>query len=327
MTHHAHPTTRRRFAAALGAGLALAALHGPATAQAYPERAVELVVPFSPGGGTDAVARAFAEAMRKHLPQPVLVVNKPGASGGIGLGEVANAKPDGYKLAMGSVEIAMLKHMNVAKFTVDDFAPVAMLNAEPAAISVRADAPWRTVEEFLAAAKGKPGEVRVGNSGTGAIWHMAAESLGEKTGIKFLHAPYAGAAPAITDLLGGHIEAITVSPAEVAQHVAGGKIRLLAVMSPQRYPRFADVPTLKEKGIDVQIATWRGIVAPRATPPAVLETLRAASAKAAQEPAFRETLAKLDLSHVYADAAAFRATMDRDNAFFADLMKRLGLAK
>ncbi len=322
MTHHAR-TTRRRFTAAL----ALAALAGPAAAQGYPERPVELVVPFSPGGGTDAVARAFADAMRKHLPQPLLVVNKPGASGAIGLGDVANAKPDGYKLAMGSVEIAMLKHMGVARFGVDEFAPVIMLNAEPSAISVRADAPWRTVEEFLAHAKAKAGEVRVGNSGTGAIWHMAAESLGEKAGIKFLHVPYAGAAPAITDLLGGHIEAITVSPAEVAQHVAGGKIRLLAVMSAQRYARFADVPTLKEKGIEVQIATWRGIVAPRATPPAVLESLRAASAKAAQEQAFRDTLTKLDLSHVVADATAFRATMERDNAFFSALMQRLGLAK
>lgn len=318
-----HFTTR----CALAALLALGASPHPAWAQGYPERPVEMIVPYSAGGGTDAVARAFAESMRKQLPQSLLVVNKAGAGGAIGLTEVMSARPDGYRIGMGTVEITMLPHMGVAKFAIDDFIPIAMLNAEPSAVSVKMDAPWRTIEEFLAHAKANPGVVRIGNSGMGAIWHLAAESMGQKTGTKFLHVPYAGAAPAVTDLLGGHIEAITVSPAEVAQHVAGGKVRILAVMADQRYKRFDTVPTLKEKGYDVSISTWRGIVAPKRTPEAIVQTLRTASRKASEDPAFRETLNKLDLTYAYADGPAFQQVMEKDNAFFKGLMTQLGIAK
>lgn len=326
------PLTRRTTlkAAALQASTlaSLGLLHaGPARAQDYPQRSIELVVPYAAGGGTDAVARAFAEALKKHLPQPVVVVNKAGAGGAIGFAEVMGARPDGYRIGVGTVEITMLPHLGVARFTVDDFTPIAQLNAEPAAVTVQAGAPWRTLEDFLAHARSKPGEVRIGNSGTGAIWHLAAEQMGRKTGTRYMHVPYAGASPAINALLGGHIEAVTVSPSEVAQHVAGGKLRLLGVMADQRAARFAEVPTLKERGIDVSISTWRGIVVPRRTPPAVVEVLRNASRLAAQEPGFRDALARLDLTHVYADAPAFQKVIERDNAFFKQLMAELGISR
>ena len=320
-----HFLTRRRFALACmaltTAGLSLAAQ------AAYPERPVELVVPYTAGGGTDAVARAFADAVRKHLPQPVVVVNKTGAGGAIGLTEVMNARPDGAKIGVGTVEITMLPHLGVAKFGIDDFVPVAMLNVEPSAITVRADAPWTTVEAFLADAKARPAQLRVGNSGTGAIWHIAAESLSEKAGVRFLHVPYAGANPAVADLLGGHIEAVTVSPPEVAQHVAAGKLRILAVMSAQRAPKFPQVPTLKERGVDVQISTWRGLVAPKATPEPVLTVLREAARKAVQEPAYRATMDKLDLNAVFVEGDAFRDVMKRDNEFFKSMIAKLGVTK
>lgn len=307
---------------ALALGTAPAAL-----AQDYPARPVELIVPYPAGGGTDAVARAFADSLRKHLPQSVVVANKTGAGGAIGLTEVMSARPDGYKLGVGTVEMTMLPHLGTARFTAEDFVPIALLNAEPSAITVHAQAPWRTVEEFLAHAKAYPDKVRVGNSGVGAIWHLAAEQLGRKSGVKFSHVPYAGANPAINDLMGGHIEAVTVSPAEVAQHVAGGKLRLLAVMADQRSKRFPDVPTLKEKGIDVSVSTWRGIVAPKRTPQPVVDTLRSAARKAADEPEFRDALARLDLTHAWADAPAFQKVIERDNAFFKGLMGELGIAK
>lgn len=317
--------SRRRALHATLAGTALAAgLVSPTLA--YPERPIEVVVPYAAGGGTDAVARAYADAVRKHLPQPVVVVNKTGAGGAIGLTEVMNARPDGTKIGMGTVEITMLPHMGVAKFGVDDFMPIVMLNQEPAAITVRTDSPWTTVEAFLAHAKAKPAEVRVGNSGTGAIWHIAALSLGEKTGAQFLHVPYAGANPAVADLLGGHIEAVTVSPPEVAQHVASGKLRLLAVMSAQRAPKFPQVPTLKERGVDVQISTWRGLVAPKGTPEIMLSVLREASRKAVQEPAFRSTMDRLDLNAVTIEGDAFRDIMRRDNEFFKGVFAKLPVA-
>ncbi|WP_119154096.1 tripartite tricarboxylate transporter substrate binding protein [Caldimonas tepidiphila] len=320
-------TRRTTLLAAAGFG-ALALLHAPlAAAQDYPARTIELVVPYPAGGGTDAVARAFAESLKKHLPQPVVISNKTGAGGAIGLTEVMSARPDGYKIGVGTVEITMLPHLGIARFSIDDFVPIAQLNAEPSAITVNASSPWRTVEEFLAHAKANPGQMRIGNSGNGAIWHLAAEQMAKKTGTSYSHIPYAGASPAINDLLGGHIEAVTVSPAEVAQHVAAGRLRLLAVMGEQRAKRFPDVPTLKEKGIDVSISTWRGIVVPKGTPQPVVEVLRTASRKAADEQAFRDALARLDLTHVYADGPAFRTVMERDNAFFKRLMGELGIAK
>ena len=317
--------TRRRLVLACAA-LATAGLSAPAFA-AYPERPVELVVPYTAGGGTDAVARAFADAARKHLPQPVVVVNKAGAGGAIGLTEVMNARPDGARIGVGTVEITMLPHLGVAKFGIDDFVPIAMLNVEPSAITVRTDAPWTTIEAFLADAKARPAQLRVGNSGTGAIWHIAAESLSEKAGVRFMHVPYAGANPAVADLLGGHIEAVTVSPPEVAQHVAAGKLRILAVMSGQRAPKFPQVPTLKERGVDVQISTWRGLVAPKGTPEPVLAVLREAARKAVQEPAYRATMDRLDLNAVFVEGDAFRDVMRRDNEVFKSMIAKLGVTK
>ena len=317
--------TRRRLVLACAA-LATAGLSAPAFA-AYPERPVELVVHYTAGGGTDAVARAFADAARKHLPQPVVVVNKAGAGGAIGLTEVMNARPDGARIGVGTVEITMLPHLGVAKFGIDDFVPIAMLNVEPSAITVRTDAPWTTIEAFLADAKARPAQLRVGNSGTGAIWHIAAESLSEKAGVRFMHVPYAGANPAVADLLGGHIEAVTVSPPEVAQHVAAGKLRILAVMSGQRAPKLQQVPTLKERGVDVQISTWRGLVAPKGTPEPVLAVLREAARKAVQEPAYRATMDRLDLNAVFVEGDAFRDVMRRDNEVFKSMIAKLGVTK
>ncbi|ALG72517.1 ABC transporter substrate-binding protein [Azospirillum thiophilum] len=318
--------SRTILSAGLSAGLLIA---GAATVQAadYPTKPIELIVPYAAGGGTDLVARAFADSAKKQLPQSIGVVNKTGGGGAVGLTEIMAARADGYKVGMGTVEITLLPHMGVARFSVDDFTPVARLNAEPSAITVKADAPWKTVEEFLANAKANPGKVRIGNSGTGAIWHLAAEALEEKTGTTFNHIPFDGANPAVTSLLGGHIEAVSVSPAEVSSQLAAGQLRMLAVMADQRQKNFPDVPTLKEKGIDLSVATWRGIVVPKKTPAAVVDTLRTASKAAAEDQAFRDQLAKMNLTWAYADGPEFGQAMQKDNAFFKDLMTKLGMAK
>lgn len=321
--------SRRHALQALGT--AAAAATGLCTATAaraagdFPNHPVELLVPFAAGGGTDALARAFAEVGKKHLGQPMVVNNKPGASGAIGWQGVLNGRADGYSVAVLTVELTILPHTGLAKFGWDEFTPIAQLNADPAAITVRADAPWATAEDFLAAAR-KPGaELKVGNSGNGSIWHVAAAAIEDKTGAKFSHIPFQGAAPAVLALLGGHIDAVTVSPAEVATHVASGKLRLLAVAADARLKGFPNVPTLNERGVPVAIGAWRGLGVPKATPAEAVAVLRTAAQKTMAEPAMQEAMAKLNLGYAYADEAGFRATMQRDNEAFKVLVPKLGL--
>ena len=321
-----NPTRRGALRlAAAGAGAVLMALSSAALAADFPARQIELIVPFQPGGGTDGVARAFGEAARKHIPQSIVVLNKPGASGAIGWTDMINAKPDGYKLAVVTVELVTLKPMGLAKFSYDDVTPIIQFNADPAAITVRADAPWNTIEEFLAASKKDPGKMGVGNAGNGSIWHFAATALGDKTGIQFNHIPFQGAGPAVLALMGGHVDAVAVSPAEVAQQLQAGKLKMLTVMADQRVKNFDKVPTLKEKGIDLSIGTWRGIAGPKNMPPEVVSYLKDAAKKTIDEPGFQEVLAKQNLGFVYRDGNAFRDQMMKDANFFGDLVKLLDM--
>nr|WP_195812426.1 tripartite tricarboxylate transporter substrate binding protein [Xylophilus rhododendri] len=309
----------------LPAAALVASGHVRAQARVFPDKPIELVVPYQPGGGTDALARAYADAARKHMPQTVLVVNKPGASGAIGWQDVISSRPDGYRLAIITVELITLPPLGMARYNWDDLAPIAQLNADQAAITVRADSPWNTVEDFLAAAKVESGKVSVGNSGTGSIWHLAAAALQDKAGVKFNHTPFQGANPAVLALMGGHIDAVAVSPAEVTTFVQAGKLKTLAVMAEQRVKGFEKVPTLKERGIDLVIGTWRGIAAPKNTPPEVIAYLKTASEKIANEASFREVLDKQNLGFVYADDKAFRKAITEDAAYFKTLIGKLDI--
>ena len=323
MRQHAHPSRRQLLAAAAAAGL----LPGTLFAQSggYPNRPIELIVPAGAGGGTDVLARAFAEAAKKHLSQPITVNNRPGASGMIGHGEMINARPDGYKLAVVFAEIVIVPHLGLTKLSYEDFVPIAQLNADPAAITVKADSPWKTIEEFLAASRAKPGEVKMGNSGNGSIWHLAHAALEDKVGVKYNPIPFGGAAPAVLALMGGHVDAVAVSPGEVATHVQSGKLRTLVVMADKRLKGFDSVPTLKERGIDLSIGTWRGLAAPKGTPADVLAVLSEATRKSAEEPLLKDALDRLSMGYAYADAETFRANMRRDNELFKTLVNKLGI--
>ena len=292
---------------------------------AYPNKPVELIVPAGAGGGTDVLARVFSDVARKHFSQPITVVNRPGASGMIGHGEMINAKPDGYKIAMVFAEIVIVPHLGLTKLSYEDFTPIAQLNGDPAAVTVRADAPWKTIEEFIAAAKAKSGSMSMGNSGPGSIWHLAAAAIEEKTNVKFNHVGFGGAAPAVLSLLGGHIDAVAVSPGEVATHVQGGKLRTLAVASDKRVKGFDSVPTFKERNLDISLGTWRGLAAPKGTPPEILAMLGDVARKCADEPALKEGLDRLSMGWSYANAETFRSNMKRDNDYFKDLVGKLGL--
>ncbi|WP_422650677.1 Tripartite tricarboxylate transporter substrate binding protein [Cupriavidus sp. H18C1] len=317
---------RRAVLRALAAMSATAACPALAQGGAYPSRPIELIVPFAAGGGTDVLARAFAEAARKHLPQNLVILNKSGASGAVGWADLVSAKPDGYRLAVITVELTMIPHLGLAKFAADDMTPVARLNADPATIAVRADSPFTTIEAFLAAARKQPDSMRVGNAGPGSLGHLSAAALEDKAGVRLNHVPFRGANPAVLDLLGGHIEAVAVTPVEVATYVAAGKIRPLAVMSEQRIKAgWENIPTLKERNVDLVIHGWRGIAAPKGTPPDVVARLGSAIAKTMQDPALRETMAKQNMGEGYLDEAAFKRVIARDNATFKALIEKLGI--
>jgi tripartite-type tricarboxylate transporter receptor subunit TctC len=320
-------TRRSAIASACAFPLSLAA--GSARASEYPSKIIELIVPVAAGGGTDMVGRAFAEAAKKYLPQqPMIVLNKPGASGAVGTAELINAKPDGYKIGIIICELTIIPNLGVTKYTASDLRPIAQLNADPSAVSVRADAPWQTIEEFLADVRKRKDPVAIANAGVGSIWHMAAAAFAEKANLNVNHVPYLGAAPAVVGLLGGHVDALTVSPGEVSQHVAAGKIRTLAVMADKRIGgMFESVPTLKERGIDVAVGVWRGLAVPKTTPSDIVSILSDVARKAANDAGFKDVLAKANLGWAYADAPAFQALIDRDRAFYAQLVPRLDIKK
>lgn len=282
-------------------------------------------MPFAAGRGTDVLARDLAESARKHLAQSLIVVNKAGASGGVGWIELVNAKPDGYKLTIITVELTMIPHMGLTKITADDLVPIVRLNADPATLAVRADTPHQTIEDFLAAKK-NAGGLCFGNAGPGSLGHLAAAALEDKTAVQLNHVPYRGANPAVLDLLGGHIDAVAVTPVEVAIYVAAGKIRPLAVMADQRIQAGWDqVPTLKENKIDLSMGGWRGLAAPKNTSPEVLAVLRAAIAKTLRHPVLRDIMARHNMGEGYLDETAFKALIARNNANFKQPITRLNI--
>ena len=288
----------------------------------YPNKPIELIVPYAAGGGTDVLARAFSVAAVKHLPQSLIVVNKPGASGAIGWADTLS-KTDGYKVALLATDLMTQPNMGLTKITYADFIPIARLNYDPAAVTVRADAPWNTLEEFLQAAK--KADLKAGNGGNGSTWHLAAAAIEDKTGVKFNHIPFNGAAPAALALLGGHIDVITVSAAEVYAYTSTGKLKTLAVMSEQRIKGFEKVPTLRELNIDISIGTWRGLAVAKGTPPEIVNTLRVATAKIVNEQSLRDTLDRQNMGYAYADGEAYGAVMAKDHVFYRGLINKLGL--
>ncbi|MDF2821062.1 MAG: transporter substrate-binding protein [Clostridiales bacterium] len=289
----------------------------------FPNKTINMIVPFSAGGGTDIVTRAVADAAKDYFPESLVIVNKTGAGGALGMGEGANAKPDGYTLTTITVELTILPPQNLASFTSKDFRPIMQINAEPASITVRADAPWNTVEEFLTYVKENEGKVKAGNSGVGAIYHLAAAYVEDEAGVKFNHVPYEGAAPAIAALLGGHIDVVMVSPAEVASQVEAGELKILAVADNERLETFPDVPTLKESGYDVVIGVWRGLAVPADTPDDVVNVLREGFSKAVAEDKFVTFMENSGLSLAVLDEEEYTEKINREAELYKELIDKV----
>lgn len=297
-----------------------------ATSGDYPKKSITLISPTSAGGGTDAAARALAADAEKHLGQSIGVVNKPGGSGSIGMTEGANAKPDGYTVTMVIAELTMLNHLGISPLSHEQVKPVALINLDPAALTVPADAPYDTLEEFIAYAKENPGKLQVGNAGAGSIWHIAAESLAKNAQIELNHVPFEGASPAVTALVGGHIDAVTVSPAEVKTHLDAGNLKTLAVMSDVRSDIIPDVPTFTEAGLESEtIATWRGLTVPKDTPDEIVAILEEAFMKAAEEEDFKKFMENNGLGVQLKGSKEFQQHLDENYEYFGKMISELGL--
>lgn len=310
--------------AALGAFVASVCAAGAAASE-YPGRPIELLVPFAVGGGTDAVGRAFADAAGRHLSQGMIVVNRPGAAGAIGHFEGVRAPADGYKLTMVTPEINLAYLQGIGKARSQDFVYIARLNIDPIVLVVPADSPYRTLEDVLVQARAKPGEVALANSGKGATYHLAAIALEEKTGLRFNNIPYVGAGPEMTAILGKQVEGGFATTGEAGTYVKAGKFRLLGVMATERLKDFPDVPTFRERGIDLQLGTWRALAAPKGTPPAVLARLKDLVQKVTQEPNYQQFFARQYLGLVNEDGEKLAPELDREFKFYSDIVTKLQL--
>jgi tripartite-type tricarboxylate transporter receptor subunit TctC len=320
--------TVSKRAAMLSIGTALLMAAQLATAQGYPTRAVELVVPFAAGGGSDTSMRIWADAAaRLKFPQPVLIVNKAGAGGAIGLAEGANGRPDGHKLTMVSTEINLTQLQGMGKTKGDDFIFIARVNADPLLLVVRTDSRFKTLEDLIAAAKAKPGELNLANSGAGGMFHLGAAAFEEKSGLKFNNIPYIGSGPEIIALAAGQVDVAVLSTAEAGTWVRDGKFRVLAVWANKRFKDYPQVPTLKERGIDLEMDTWRSIAVPKATPPQVVTTLRELAQKIHEDKQYQTVLAGSNISNIYDDGDKVTQLVASEYKFYGDLLGKLGLRK
>ena len=295
----------------------------------FPDRAITMVVPFPPGGLADAVARPVAEAMSRELKQPVVVENKPGAGGGIGMAAVAKAKPDGYTILMSLSSYTVLPEADklfgrAPMYQLDQLKPVARFTADPTVFAVRADAPWKTLQDFVNDARAHPGKFTYGSSGNYGTMHVPMEMFAGAAGVKMVHVPYTGAGPAIVGLLGGQVDALSTGPATVVQQVKAGKVRVLAHWGDVRLVALPDVPSMKESGTNVEYAQWSGLFAPAGTPDAVLQRLRDAARAAANDPRVKDVLLTAGSPVQYLDAPEFQRYVDADAAKMADVVKRIG---
>ncbi|MDR2798648.1 MAG: tripartite tricarboxylate transporter substrate binding protein [Treponema sp.] len=261
----------------------------------YPQKALSMICPWSAGGGTDAVLRALSAAAEKQLGVSITVENKTGGAGAIGHAAIKNARPDGYTLGMITFELNSLPQQGLIDFTYADFDPLIRVNADAATLTVKADAPYNSVQEFVDYCKQNPGAVSIGNSAPGSVWHIGAGLLANETGITVKHIAFEGAAPAVTALAGGHIQAVSVSLAEVKSQLDAGNVKCLGIMDTKRSPLYPDIPTFIDQGYNITYSTWRGLALPKGVDPAIKTALVNAFTLAMQDPAFITQAKNLNL--------------------------------
>ena len=303
-----------------------------AQAQDYPTKPVTMIVAFPPGGVAELVGRPLAASMEKTLGQPVIILNRPGAGGAVGTTVAAKATPDGYTILMTLSSISIFPVSDPlegkpAPYQISDFMPIALVTADPTVLVVRADSPYKTVQDFVAAAKANPGKINYSSSGVYGTLHVAMEMFAGAAGIELFHIPYQGGGPAVTALLGDQVQALASGPAAAVGQIKGGKMRALAGWGAKRLALMPELPTFKELGYkDVEFYIWSGVVAPAAIPPNVQHKLRAAVRAAAADPQFTAAMAKVSTPINYLDAPEFKDFWVADAARLRVAVEKIGKA-
>ncbi|MDP3797438.1 MAG: tripartite tricarboxylate transporter substrate binding protein [Polaromonas sp.] len=329
------PVSSRRSFVARAAGaiasLTLVAAALPVAAQGYPTRPVTLIVPWGAGGGTDATARIVGSLLEKEIGQPVTVVNRTGGSGVVGHSAIASAPPDGYTIGLATVEIGMMHWQGLTELTGASYTPIGLVNADPAGIQVRADAPYKTVNELLAAIKANPGKFKASGTGQGGIWHLAIAGLLRDQKIDPASVPWVpsnGAAPGLQDMIAGGVDIAPVSLPEARSLIDAGKVKSLAIMNDKPAALYPNVPTLKAAiGSDWTMAAWRGIVAPKGISAEVRDKLSAAIRKIAASKEYNDFMSSRGFGVVYAGPDEFGKFMAKSDAELGATMKAVGIAK
>jgi tripartite-type tricarboxylate transporter receptor subunit TctC len=311
------------FAAALTVATAL-------QAQDYPTKPISMIAPFPPGGVADIVGRPLAASMEKTLKQPVLVVNRSGAGGAVGTTLVAKAAPDGYTILMSLSSISIFPVSDPMNgrpipYQLSDFAPIALVTADPTVLVVAGDSPYKTIHDFIASAKAYPGKMNYSSSGVYGTLHVAMEMFASAAGIQLFHVPYQGGGPAVTALLGGQVHALASGPAAAIAQIRGGKMRALAGWGDKRLPSMPNLPTFKELGYkDVEFYIWSGVFVPAATPAPIQARLREAVRAAVNDPQFKGAMEKVDTPVQYLDAPQFREFLAKDAARLKVAVEKIG---
>jgi tripartite-type tricarboxylate transporter receptor subunit TctC len=295
----------------------------PIYAADFPTKEVQIIIPWAAGGATDLIFRALAATTGKYLGKAVIVVNRPGGAGAVGYTEASQAKPDGYTLVSAITPLTILPHQVKTAYTYKNFEPIINVVSDPGMFLVRSDAPWKSLKEFLDYAKKNPEMITVGNSGSGGGVHLIALAFEKAAGVKFNHIPFAGGGPSVTALLGGHINAVSVSPPEGIEHVKAGKLKIIALFAEKRFEMFPDVLTVKEQGINFVMGQWRGLVASKGTPPDVIKKLHDAFKKGMGDPVFQKNAKDMAINLHYLGPEAFGKLMAHDHDFFGDLIKAM----
>lgn len=313
----------RRIAAA---ALALV-LNASAAQAAWPERPVQVMVPFAAGGITDVVARIAAERLQTAFKQPFVVENEPGAAGVLAANRLARARPDGYMLMscpVSQITISPFTH-KVGFDPIRDFTPITILATAPFVMTVRADFPANTLGELISYVKSKPGQLTYGSAGPGSLSHIASAVFLKSAGLDMIHVPYKGLAPAFTDLLAGHIDLLSATPVETQAYLASGQVKFLAISSAARSPQFPDLPTIGETLDSPPVVTIHGLLAPARTPRDIVDALARGVAAAESSPEFRERLEKIGVEPAVNTPEEFAAIIAAETARWGNVVRDLGI--
>jgi tripartite-type tricarboxylate transporter receptor subunit TctC len=320
----------RRFlhvAVLLAAILATALAATPAAAQQYPAKTIRLIVPFPPGGGNDIVGRIVAQRLGDSFGQQVIVDNRGGAGGTLGTDLAAKAAPDGYTMLINNISLAVnaTLYPRLPYDTLKDLAPVSLAGRQPNLLVVHPSVPSKSVREFLALAKARPRQINYGSGGVGTAGHLATELMMMMTRVELVHVPYKGLGPALTDLMGGHVQAAVSTLASALPHVKAGKLRALAVTTAARTSFFPEVPTLDEAGVSgYEFSTWYGLLVPAATPLAIIGRLNRETVKVLGSPALKEQFQSQGLEPATSSPEAFGAYLRSEVAKWAKVVKQSG---